>query len=225
MEALMSPHRTISLAGSLRPRRRSSARAGSSPGNAPTFRHGVGYTTVMGRSSPESGIGSGNWSARPTASTGSPIRPTPAVAHARLELPDGALLQQMQFWAYDTHADWITVSLQETCQAVGFGPPSTTDIATADTFGVRGLRLRLAQAPARVDLLSRSRAGLPDQEGVVQLEMPDGASMGQFQQPAYDEDPTYGLTLTCSSRRQGVRLHPAHDARSPAMPTPSASCW
>ncbi len=35
----------------------------------------------------------------------------------------------------------------------------------------------------------------PTQEGVVQLEMPDGASMGQFQYWAYDEDPTYGLTF------------------------------
>ncbi len=49
----------------------------------------------------------------------------PAAGIAAVPLPDGALLQQLQFWGYDTDPDWLTVSLLETCQGVGFDPPST----------------------------------------------------------------------------------------------------
>ena len=62
----------------------------------------------------------------------------PCEAFARIELPDGATLSQLQFWAYDTDPDWLTVRLYESCQAVGFNPPSTNAIASADTFGSIG---------------------------------------------------------------------------------------
>jgi len=58
--------------------------------------------------------------------------------YGHLALPDGAKLSQLQFWAYDVNPDWLTVSLHETCQAVGFNPPVTTELGSADTYGTIG---------------------------------------------------------------------------------------
>ena len=58
---------------------------------------------------------------------------------AQLQLPEGALLGQLQFWAYDEDPDYgLTFHVYEFCQGVGFDPPTTTVLASADTFGSIG---------------------------------------------------------------------------------------
>lgn len=62
----------------------------------------------------------------------------PAAGLAAVRFPDGALLQQLQFWGYDADPDWLTVSLLETCQGVGFDPPVTSILGSVDSFGAIG---------------------------------------------------------------------------------------
>ena len=58
---------------------------------------------------------------------------------AQLSIPDGANLEQFQFWAYDEEADYdLTFNVFETCQVVGYDPPATTLIASTDTVGSAG---------------------------------------------------------------------------------------
>ena len=60
-------------------------------------------------------------------------------AMAQLRLPDGANLAQFQFWAYDEEPNYgLTFNVFESCQAVGFDPPTVTLLASADTFGSGG---------------------------------------------------------------------------------------
>jgi len=66
-----------------------------------------------------------------------PIDPIYAVGH--MDFPDGATLSQLQIWAYDTDAsDGLNVTLWETCQNPGFNAPTSTQLATIDTFGAIG---------------------------------------------------------------------------------------
>jgi hypothetical protein len=63
----------------------------------------------------------------------------PYRAQGQLQVPDGARLSQLQLWAYDTDAaEGLTLSLYETCQAAGFNTPTSTLLASADTFGAIG---------------------------------------------------------------------------------------
>ncbi len=58
---------------------------------------------------------------------------------AQLQFPDGAGLAQLQFWAYDENPTYgLTFNVYEFCQGTGFNPPTTTLIASADTFGAIG---------------------------------------------------------------------------------------
>ncbi len=60
-------------------------------------------------------------------------------AVAQLQLPDGADLAQFQFWAYDEEPNYgLTFNVFESCQGVGFDPPTVTLLASADTFGSAG---------------------------------------------------------------------------------------
>jgi hypothetical protein len=55
-----------------------------------------------------------------------------------LALPDGANLAQLQFWAYDDDPSYgLTFEVYESCQS-GNAPPTSTVIASADTFGAIG---------------------------------------------------------------------------------------
>ena len=60
-------------------------------------------------------------------------------AQAQVDVPDGARLAQLQFWAYDVDPDdGLTVDFWETCQAPGLNAPVSTKLATADSFGAIG---------------------------------------------------------------------------------------
>jgi hypothetical protein len=55
-----------------------------------------------------------------------------ARAIAQLPVPDGALLTQLTYWAYDTNADLdLSYDVYETCQAPGGGLPFVTPIGHA----------------------------------------------------------------------------------------------
>jgi hypothetical protein len=61
------------------------------------------------------------------------------VAYAQIRVPEGAALQQFQYWAYDDLDDYgLTFDLYETCQSPDFVPPSTALVTSADTFGAIG---------------------------------------------------------------------------------------
>ncbi len=60
-------------------------------------------------------------------------------AAARLDLPDGASLNEFAFWAYDSDpSNWLTFNVYEACQPPGSGTPTTTLLASAETFGSPG---------------------------------------------------------------------------------------
>lgn len=60
-------------------------------------------------------------------------------AGAHLNLPDGATLTQLEFWAYDVHpTEWLTFEVLETCQTPGSGISTTTSLGSAETFGAIG---------------------------------------------------------------------------------------
>jgi hypothetical protein len=98
----------------------------------------AGATTLMGHDLPhtysniQNYLGASYCSAYPD-----PLDPLYAVG--QMNFPDGATLSQLQLWAYDTDAsDGLNVTLWETCQAPGFNAPSSTQLATIDTFGAIG---------------------------------------------------------------------------------------
>lgn len=98
----------------------------------------AGATTLMAHEMPhtysniESYLGATYCDAYPD-----PLDPVYAVG--QLDFPDGATLSQLQIWAYDADAsDGLNVTLWETCQAPGFNAPSSTQLATIDTFGAIG---------------------------------------------------------------------------------------
>jgi hypothetical protein len=103
-----------------------------------TFGTAAGYTTMMGYDlTPSSSVGLDRRHGATFCSTGYPGPESEGYAH--ILLPDGAILSQLQLWAYDIDTDDpLTVSLEETCQAVGFNAPVTTQIGSADTFGAIG---------------------------------------------------------------------------------------
>ena len=60
-------------------------------------------------------------------------------AAARLDLPEGASLNEFAFWAYDSDpSNWLTFNVYEACQPPGSGTPTTTLLASAETFGSPG---------------------------------------------------------------------------------------
>jgi len=60
-------------------------------------------------------------------------------AAAQLDFPDGASLDQLQFWAYDADPTyWLTFDVFEARQAPGSGTPTTTLLGSAETFGAIG---------------------------------------------------------------------------------------
>lgn len=117
-----------------RPKAAAAARAPETWGTA------AGYTTVMGYElqeehysalikEPEKTYCALNYGGGSAAQEGV----------AQLQLPDGAALAQLQFWAYDENPSYgLTFNVYEFCQATGFNPPATTLIGSADTFGAIG---------------------------------------------------------------------------------------
>jgi len=59
---------------------------------------------------------------------------------APLDVPDGASLTKMEFWAYDVDpVNWLSFDVYETCQAPGAGgDPAETQLGHAETFGSPG---------------------------------------------------------------------------------------
>ncbi|MEP6994648.1 MAG: S-layer homology domain-containing protein [Acidobacteriota bacterium] len=60
-------------------------------------------------------------------------------AYAQIQVPEGASLGVFRFWAYDSHPDkdlWFYV--WETCQPIGYDPPTTTLITEGQTVGSSG---------------------------------------------------------------------------------------
>ncbi len=100
-----------------------------------TFGTASGYTTTMGY---DLRGGAREYVVRKYHGASYCAVNSPSEGFAHVRLPDGAILSQLQFWAYDADPDWLTVSLHETCQAVGYDPPVTAQIGSADTFGAIG---------------------------------------------------------------------------------------
>jgi hypothetical protein len=60
-------------------------------------------------------------------------------ARARLHVPDGAELLELQVWAYDDQPDHgVNVQVWESCQAEGLEAPELTLLGTWDTLGAIG---------------------------------------------------------------------------------------
>lgn len=65
--------------------------------------------------------------------------PGGASTYAQIQVPEGASLGVFRFWAYDSHADrdlWFYA--WETCQPIGYDPPTITLIAEGQTVGSSG---------------------------------------------------------------------------------------
>jgi hypothetical protein len=73
-----------------------------------------------------------------TCPVNSPSGPFNARTDAYFDVPDGVELLEFRLWASDTDDQWLTVDLWETCQNVGFDPPVTTLLKTAETIGFSG---------------------------------------------------------------------------------------
>ena len=105
-----------------------------------TWGTAAGYTSIMGHELRSSFDGLVEYLGATYCEAGSGGDPShPGAGNAQLQLPDGATLSQLQFWAYDIDAQYgLTVNLFESCQAVGANPPVTTLIGSVDTFGAIG---------------------------------------------------------------------------------------
>jgi hypothetical protein len=99
-----------------------------------------GHTTVMGYELEPMNPAGNVWYFRSVATSWCIQGTVGSEGAAPLDVPDGASLTKMEFWAYDVDAvNWLEFDVFEACQDPGAaGDPVETLLGTAETFGSAG---------------------------------------------------------------------------------------
>jgi hypothetical protein len=99
-----------------------------------------GHTTVMGYKLEPMNPSGNVWYFRSVATSWCIQGDNGSEGAAPFDVPDGASLTRMEFWAYDVDpVNWLSFDVYEACQAPGAGgEPVTTLLGTAETFGSAG---------------------------------------------------------------------------------------
>lgn len=104
-----------------------------------TWGTAVGYSTAMGY---ELTRENGFYLQKELGRTFCPNESAAGISQAgiaQFQLPDGARIEGMEIWAFDSDPDYfLTFDLLEFCQDVGFNGPTITGLATAMTTGSAG---------------------------------------------------------------------------------------